>query len=153
MQATSLTVVAKRLGSESGKAFSMIPAFEWKDKETQRTLTEYEVALAPALVALFHGRGYFTRVEWAQRLRLPDGLATWLLGYLASHADPYPIKLETLRNGAALGTKQLYHLRALVQDALAELKAVGFLKDFTFAGPNRDLVIVERVKTNVHECE
>ncbi|WP_257825096.1 plasmid replication initiator TrfA [Burkholderia glumae] len=37
MQATSLQVVAKRLGEESGKAISMIPEFNWQDKETEKT--------------------------------------------------------------------------------------------------------------------
>lgn len=153
MQATSLKVIAKRLGEQSGKAISMIPSFEWQDKETQQTLTEYEVVLAPALVSLFGGKGYFTRVEWAQRLSLPDGLATWLHGYLASHAEPHPIKLETIRSGAGLATEQLYHLRELVIKALDELKRVKFLKSWTIAGPDKDLVIVERASLAAPELE
>lgn len=153
MQATSLKVIAKRLGDENGKAISMIPGFEWQDKETQQTLTEYEVMLAPALVALFGGKGYFTRVEWTQRLSLPDGLATWLHGYLASHSEPLPIKLETIRAGAGIATEQLYHLRELVIKALDELKRVKFLKSWKIEGPNKDLVIVERAKMAAPEFE
>ena len=80
MQATSLKVFAKRLGEESGKALSMIPEFDWQDGETKRPLRRYVVRLAPALVNLFGGQGHFTRVEWTQRLRLPDGVARWLHG-------------------------------------------------------------------------
>jgi TrfA protein len=148
MQASSLQVMSKRLGASGGKAMSMIPVFDWRDKESGRALTHYEVQLAEPLVELFGGKGYFTRVEWAQRLDLPDGLATWLHGYFASHDTPFPIKLETIRAGAGLTTKGLTHLRELVKTALDELKRVEFLKDWTFSGPDMDLVTVERLSTH-----
>jgi plasmid replication initiation protein len=144
MQATSLQVVSKRLGTNRAKAMSMIPVFEWQDKETELPLTHYEVQLAEPLVELY-GKGYFTRVEWAQRLDLPDGLPTWLHGYFASHETPYPIKLETIRAGAGLTTRKTTHLRELVKAALDELKRVKFIKDWAISGPDEDLVTVERV--------
>ena len=153
MQATSLQIVATRLGKESGKAFSMIPEFEWQDAETKKPLRRYTARLAPALVKLFDGKGYFTRVEWAQRLDLPVGIATWLHGYFASHKPPYPIKLETIRDGAGLTTVRLAHLRELVEDALDELKRVKFLASWQIDGPSKDLVIVERVTVAASELE
>jgi plasmid replication initiation protein len=144
MQATSLRVSSKRLGEESGKALSMIPEFDWQDQETSRPLRRYAVRLAPSLVNLFGGKGHFTRVEWAQRLSLPDGLARWLHGYYASHSEPYPVKLETIRVAAGLTTERIAHLRTLVENALNELTRVQFLKAWEIKGPNGDLVIVER---------
>ncbi|WP_175794774.1 plasmid replication initiator TrfA [Burkholderia ambifaria] len=148
MQATSLQVIVKRLddgnqrGEEDGKAISMIPAFEWRDPRTGAALKQYRVQLAPQLVDLYGGRGYFTRVEWAQRLDLPPGLATWLHGYFASHEVPFPIRLTTIKAGAGLTTTTQKHLRELVKSALNELKRVGFLHDWSL-GPS-DLVKVER---------
>jgi len=148
LQATSLQVIVKRLDDgnqkreEDGKAMSMIPAFEWRDPRTGAALKHYRVQLAPQLVDLYGGKGYFTRVEWAQRLDLPPGLATWLHGYFASHEVPFPIKLATIKAGAGLTTTTQKHLRELVKSALNELKRVGFLKDWSL--DLSDLVKVER---------
>ncbi|MBP0588700.1 replication initiator protein A [Paraburkholderia sp. LEh10] len=149
MQATSLQVIVKRLddsnekGEEDGKAMSMIPAFEWRDPRTGAPLKQYRVQLASQLVDLYGGKGYFTRVEWAQRLDLPPGLATWLHGYFASHEVPFPIKLGTIKAGAGLTTTTQKHLRELAKAALNELKRVRFLKDWSLS-PD-DLVKVERL--------
>lgn len=153
MQATSLQVVAKRLGEESGKAISMIPEFDWQDKETKKPLRYYSVKIAPTLVKLFGGKGHFTRVEWAQRLDLPAGLATWLHGYFASHSDPHPIKLDTIREGAGLATARIAHVRELVEGALGELVRVKFLTGWRIDGPDKDLVSVERTNLAARELE
>ncbi|WP_175755402.1 plasmid replication initiator TrfA [Burkholderia ambifaria] len=151
MQATSLQVIVKRLSGskekdeceEDSRAMSMIPVFEWRDPRTGAALKRYSVQLAPQLVDLYGSKGYFTRVEWAQRLDLPPGLATWLHGYFASHEVPFPIKLGTVKAGAGLTTSTQKHLRELVKTALDELKRVGFLKDWS-VGPD-GLVRVERL--------
>ncbi|WP_270956543.1 plasmid replication initiator TrfA [Burkholderia pseudomallei] len=153
MQATSLQVVAKRLGTDSGKGLSMIPEFEWQDRETEKPLRQYKVVLAPALVKLFGGKGHFTRVEWDQRLKLPAGLATWLHGYFASHREPYPIRLDSIRQGAGLTTARLAHVRELVEDALDELKRVNFLDAWRIDGPDKDLVSVQRSNIAMPELE
>jgi hypothetical protein len=64
----------------------------YRDKETQ----QYVLILNPKLCALF-GADNFTQIEWAVRRDL-DGkpLAQWLHGFYSSHAQPYPIKIETL---------------------------------------------------------
>ncbi|HDR9036010.1 TPA: TrfA family protein [Burkholderia vietnamiensis] len=160
MQANSLQVIAKRLDGVSdpdkgyGKAMSMIPEFEWRDPHTGAALRHYRVQLATQLVTLYGGKGYFTRVEWAQRLDLPPGLATWLHGYFASHETPFPIKLGTIKAGAGLTTTTQKHLRELVKTALDELKRVKFLKDWSFE--HGDLVKVERQSGDqqlVSECD
>lgn len=139
MQATALKVTSERLAG-GGVSLSMIPEFRWQDERTETPLTHYEVKLAQPLVALY-GDQRFTRVEWEQRLALPDGIATWLHGYFASHRAPFPIKLEQIKAGAGLTTKQMKHLRTSVETALDELKRVKFLKSWKITG---DLVSVER---------
>ncbi|WP_257825098.1 plasmid replication initiator TrfA [Burkholderia glumae] len=71
-------------------------------------------------------------------------MATWLHGYFASHNDPHPIKLETIRDGAGLATARIAHLRELVEAALDELVQVQFLKGWRIDGPEKNLVSVER---------
>lgn len=63
-----------------------------KDEETQ----EWVIELNPKLRPLFAG-DQFTQVEWAVRHAL-DGrqLAQWLHGFYASHAKPFPMRMDTL---------------------------------------------------------
>lgn len=63
-----------------------------KDEETQ----EWVIELNPKLRPLF-AADQFTQIEWTVRHEL-DGqpLAQWLHGFYASHAKPFPIKIETL---------------------------------------------------------
>lgn len=145
MQATGLDVYSKRL--ERGVSLSMIPLFEYEDSETQKTLPRWRVRIAPELVELF-GDNYFTRIEWAQRLQLPDGLATWLHGYLATHRVPHPIKIETIARGAGLTETDKPELRRLVKRALTNLVNCGFLTEFDV---HNDLVTVKRAGNNSFE--
>ena len=72
------------IGGLIGEAF--------KDEKTQ----EWVIELNPKLRALY-GVDQFTQVDWAVRHTL-DGqpLAQWLHGFYATHAKPFPIKVETL---------------------------------------------------------
>jgi hypothetical protein len=138
MQATGLDVYSKRL--EQGVSLSMIPFFEYEDSETRKSLPRWRVRIAPELVNLF-GENYFTRIEWAQRLQLPDGLATWLHGYFATHKIPHPIKIETIARGAGLTETDKSELRRLIKRALTNLVNCGFLLDFN---AEKDLITVRR---------
>lgn len=57
---------------------------------------EYVLRLNPKLRVLFEAEE-FTQLDWTVRQAL-DGkpLAQWLHGFYASHAKPYPIRMETL---------------------------------------------------------
>lgn len=63
-----------------------------KDEETQ----EWVIELNPKLRPLF-AADQFTQIEWAVRHAL-DGkpLAQWLHGFYATHAKPFPIRVDTL---------------------------------------------------------
>lgn len=66
--------------------------FAAKDEETQEWVIELDAKLRPLFAA-----DQFTQVEWAVRHAL-DGkpLAQWLHGFYASHAKPFPMRMETL---------------------------------------------------------
>lgn len=66
--------------------------FAAKDEETQ----EWVIEADEKMVSLF-AADQFTLVEWAVRQAL-DGhpLAQWLHGFYASHAKPYPMRMDTL---------------------------------------------------------
>jgi hypothetical protein len=67
-------------------------SFAAKDEETQEWVIELDPRLCPLFAA-----DQFTQVQWAVRQAL-DGhqLAQWLHGFYASHAKPYPMRMETL---------------------------------------------------------
>lgn len=138
MQATALSVYSARLGE--GISLSMIPVFKWEDQSTGKKLPKWQVKIAPELKKAF-GDVHFTRVEWQQRLALPDGLATWLHGYFATHSKPFPIKLETIKQGAGITIENNSELRRMVADALRKLVEVNFLADWNISG---DSVSVKR---------
>lgn len=137
MQSTALAVYSKRL--KEGVSLSMIPLFAWQD-ENKQTLKKYRVQVAQQLVELF-GNEHYTRVEWEQRLALPVGIATWLHGYYASHREPFPVKLDTIKKGAGITTERPAKVRELIEKALTELVNVGFLKSWEVVG---ELVHVKR---------
>ena len=138
MQATALSFYSKKLAQ--GVSLSMIPDFEWKDEATGKALPRYRVTIAPKLAELFSDVRY-TLLEWQQRLALPDGLATWLHGYYASHKKPYPIKLGTIHEGAGLTIERKDNLKQKVERALDALVEVGFLESWEIKS---DLVSVKR---------
>jgi hypothetical protein len=133
MSATNLIIESKRLGKACG--VSIIRKYEKSDNgNLWRVWIEKEMKL------LFEG-DFYTLTEWGQRLTLPTGLATWLHAYLASHKEPFPIKIETILLGSGLTTKAKYHAKAMVVESLNELKEAGFLKSWEMSG---DLVAVVR---------
>ena len=63
-----------------------------KDEDTQ----EWVIELNPRLRPLFSA-DQFTQIEWTVRHALSGHqLAQWLHGFYASHAKPFPMKVETL---------------------------------------------------------
>ena len=66
--------------------------FAAKDEETQEWVIELDEKLRPLFAA-----DQFTQIEWGVRHALGGHqLAQWLHGFYASHAKPFPIKIETL---------------------------------------------------------
>ena len=121
------------LGSLIGEAF--------KDEKTQ----EWVIELNPKLRALYEA-DQFTQVDWAVRHAL-DGqpLAQWLHGFYASHAKPFPLKVETLHrlcgSEATLMSDYAKTLRKAL-DAVAEASAAHG-EGFSYA-VRGDLVHVEK---------
>ena len=63
-----------------------------KDEETQEWVIELDAKMRP----LFADDG-FTQIEWRVRQALSGKpLAQWLHGFYASHAKPFPMRMETL---------------------------------------------------------
>jgi TrfA protein len=95
-----------------------------KDEETQEWVIELDAKLRPLFAA-----DQFTQIDWTVRQALNGKpLAQWLHGYYASHAKPYPVKVETLlklsgsENDESRSSRQKFR-KAL--DALVEASAAN----------------------------
>ena len=90
---------------------------------------KYIVEINRELIALFY-RG-FTRIDWEQRRTLRrKPLAQWLQLYYSSHAEPFPVSLDFLRDKSGSSTKSLRKFKQMVKTALGELKEVKAIEDF-----------------------
>jgi hypothetical protein len=64
----------------------------YKDNETQ----EWVIVVSPKLHTLF-AADQFTQIDWnVRRALVGKSLAQWLHGFYASHAKPYPMRMDTL---------------------------------------------------------
>ena len=108
----------------------------YRDEDTER----YRLEINPKLKSLYDTG--WTAIDWQQRQQLRrKPLALWLHGFYASHADPYPMRIEKLRQLSGSRTKTLFHFTANLKRALNDLKAIGTILDFEIKD---GLVYVER---------
>jgi hypothetical protein len=118
---------------------SLVEKFD-RDEETQ----EYIVTLNPELMKLYQ-TGY-TQIDWEQRQALGKNmLAKALHGLYASHASPFPMKVDTIRTLTGSNTKDLWKFRQQLRDALKMLVEVGAITGWEI--DKRDLVHVQKVPT------
>lgn len=111
-----------------------------RDEDTQ----EYVMQLPSEMIKLYE-TGY-TYVDWEQRKALGKNmLAKALHGLYASHAAPFPFKVETIRKLTGSNVKSLAKFRQLIRAALLELVNVGALVSWDI--DKNDLVHVKRVPT------
>lgn len=136
MQATALRIQSKRL--DSFVSISLIQKFLSRN-ERNESLTRWQVWVEKEMQLLFDEE-FLTRVVWETRRSLPDGIASKLLGYWASHRKPYPVKIETLLKLCGSGMKAK-HFKVELKKALDLLKAAGFLEAWGFKD---ELVVVTR---------
>lgn len=68
---------------------------------------EWVIVMNPRICSLF-ACDQFTQIDWTVRCELSGKpLAQWLHGFYSSHAEPFPLKIETLRRLCGSETKSL----------------------------------------------
>ena len=103
----------------------------------------YVVIFNPKILTFYEGG--WTAIDWQERqLIRGKPLALWLHGYLATHAKPYPVKIETIRSFSGSSNKELRGFKRKLIVALSELKNIGFIMGFDFEG---DTVIINKPPT------
>jgi len=95
----------------------------------------YVVIFNPKILTFYEGG--WTAIDWQDRQLLRGKpLALWLHGYLATHAKPYPIKIETIRLFSGSSNKEIRCFKRKLAAALNELKKIEFIMGFDFEGDN-----------------
>jgi hypothetical protein len=103
----------------------------------------YVVIFNPKILTFYEGG--WTAIDWQDRQLLRGKpLALWLHGYLATHAKPYPIKIETIRSFSGSSNKEIRFFKRKLIAALNELKKIEFIMGFDFEG---DHVIINKPPT------
>jgi hypothetical protein len=144
MKVTSVEVVVKDSAARQQRCYSgsLIRLFRWRqDMSTGATTREWEVLLEPEIVALFDPSGY-TQLDWRLRMTLPP-LAKWLHSFYHSHAEPFPIKVETICRLTGSQARTLYQFRYKLRLALELLTERGFFISAVI-DPASDRVVVKR---------
>jgi hypothetical protein len=103
----------------------------------------YVVIFNPKILIFYEGG--WTAIDWQERQLLRGKpLALWLHGYLATHAKPYPLRIETLRAFSGSSNKEIRFFKRNMIAALNELKKIEFIEGFDFEGEN---VIINKPPT------
>ena len=93
------------------------------------------VIFNPKILTFYEGG--WTAIDWQDRQLLRGKpLALWLHGYLATHAKPYPVKIETIRSFSGSSNKEIRCFKRKLIAALNELKKIQFIMGFEFEGDN-----------------
>ncbi len=117
----------------------------FRDDETGR----YVVKFNPDMAKLY-GFGH-TLINWAERQALGNNsLAKWLHGFYASHAKPFPYKVETLYELCGSSVERLGDFRKLLRSALDNLVKVGAIKSWSI-DQKTDLVEVVNVPSKTQQ--
>lgn len=116
MKATAIDVTTGKDGYEG----SLIDEV-FRDRQTR----EYVIRINHRLSGLF-AADQFTQIDWAVRQTL-DGkqLAQWLHGFYASHAKPFPIKIETLHRLCGSETGEMWKFAQTLRKALDDVAEVS----------------------------
>lgn len=85
-----------------------------------------QITLSPRTDELWRSMGY-TLLDWGQRSALSRPLSKALHRYYASHRDPFPIKVETIRRMMGSETASIVKFRQLLKQSLDDLVNIGFL--------------------------
>ena len=97
----------------------------YRDGDTER----YRLEINPKIKSLYDAG--WTATDWQQRQQLRrKPLALWLHGFYASHADPYPMKVEKLMQLSGSRTKQVKHYKANLKKNMALLQSIGAVREF-----------------------
>lgn len=121
LQASAMQFSSKRVGRL--ESVSLIRRFRVLDRGKKSSRCQVEIDAE--MVVLFAGNHY-TRFVW-EKYRKLSPTARRMLDYFASHQEPYPLKLETLRLMCGSDSTRVKKWREQVGEACEELRESGLV--------------------------
>lgn len=125
-------------GKDSGKVIggTFIQNY-FRDDDTGR----YVVILNPKMLSIYES-GY-ALIDWNQRQSLGNNsLAKWLHSFYATHAQPYPYKVETIKILSGSTAGRLSKFRSMLRTALDQVVETGSIQSWEIDG--NDLVKITK---------
>lgn len=122
LQATAIAFESKRVGRV--ESLSLVRRFRIVGKGTKQPRCQVE--LDPEMIVLFDNQHY-SKFVW-ERYRRLSPTARRLFDYLASHAQPFPVRLETFRQICGSESARPKKWREQVGDAAREVMDAGLIK-------------------------
>ena len=109
----------------------------FRDEETGHYVVKFNLDML-----ILYETGH-TLIDWSERKALgKNNLAKWLHNHYATHAKPFPYKVETLRDLSGSDTAELRKFRQTLKRALDGLKAIGAILNWSI--DDNDLLHVVR---------
>ncbi len=107
---------------------------------------KYELSLDSKMINLYYKNGWTAlKLEMIQTLRNKP-LARWLANYYATHAKPYPIKVDTIMNICGSKNKSVASFKKQLLVALDVLQETNTITRWSIDEEN-DLIVVDRGDT------
>src|SRR5205823_8432164 len=112
-----------------------------QDQRTRQWIYRFNINMR-----MLFGLDNHTLIDWERRKNLKrKDLARWLQLYIATHAKPFPVSVDYLRQKSGSQAAALREFRRMLKRALGELVVNEDIKDWRIERPN-DLVYVHRGK-------
>ena len=129
--------------TKAGKTFmGTLVSEAFREEEIGR----YVVVFNNKMLNLYEG-GY-SHIDWDQRMALgKSALAKWLHGFYATHAKPYPYKVETLHSLCG-STAAIKEFKRMLKKALDDLARVGAIQCWSI---DDDLVKIQRTPSSAQQ--
>src|SRR5205823_7026339 len=110
-----------------------------QDQRTRQWIYRFSINMR-----MLFGLDNHTLRDWERRRNLKrKDLARWLQLYIATHAKPFPVSVDYLRQQSGSQTAVLWEFRRMLKNALACLEANEDLKEWMI-DKSSDLVYVDR---------
>ena len=110
-----------------------------QDQRTRHWIYRFNVNMR-----MFFGLDNHTLIDWERRKNLKrKDLARWLQLYITTHAKPFPVSVDYLRQQSGSQTAVLWEFRRMLKHALTCLEANEDIKEWMIE-KSSDLVYVDR---------
>lgn len=114
----------------------------WQDEQADA----YQLQLNTRILSLYSAG--WTAIDWEMRRKLRrKPLALWLHGWLSSHAENYPTKVETIRHLSGSRNSHKGSFKRQLATALSDLEAISLISAWSIDSKT-DLVSIKRTPSS-----